>query len=243
MLSRARPAKALNTDNTGVATVSSPASTSLAEAEELLAQAEAQAEAARARATRLRRQAIAASNDQSEPVGIAETDASQPRRLHRPRRKVIVAAAATVVTCVSLTLSGYVVWHHRGVVRERQRTAEFATAARNAVVMMMSIDASKARDDLQRFIDDTTGQFKAQMLVSAEDIVKAVQESKVSATTTVQAVAVESMAKDSAVALVAAKSEFTNSVTAKPQPRSWRVVIKLQRDGGQLKVSRVEFLP
>lgn len=229
MLSRARPTKTLDS--------------ALADAEEQLAQAEARAEAARDRATRLRQQAIAASNDQDEPVGVAETEATRPRRLRRPGRKALAVGAATLVTCGSLTLSGYVVWHHRSVVRERQRTAEFATAAGHAVVMMMSIDARKARDDLQRFIDDTTGQFKAQMLVSAEDIVKAVEQSKVSATTTVQAVAVESMAKDSAVALVAAKSEFANSAGDKPQPRSWRVVVSLRRDGGELKVSKVEFLP
>jgi len=53
------------------------------------------------------------------------------------------------------------VWHHRIVGQQRERSAEFATTARDAVTAMMSIDPSKAREDMQRFSDTTTGIFKA----------------------------------------------------------------------------------
>jgi hypothetical protein len=43
------------------------------------------------------------------------------------------------------------VWPHRTVVQERQRSAEFAAAARQEAVTIMSIAASKARDDVQRY--------------------------------------------------------------------------------------------
>ncbi len=262
---RELPAEALDAGNPRVGILShlsDPASTSVAEADEL-SQVEARAEAARARATRLREEAEAASSDQGNRSGMeetAETDGegdtsatfgggeaesapSGRRRLHRPSRKALAAAAAVVVICASLTASGYVVWHHHNVVQHQQRTAEFSTAARNAVVTMMSIDASKARDDVQRFIDNTTGQFKAIVLLGAQDLVKTVEQSKVSTTAAVQAVAVESMTKDSAVVLVAAKSELTKPDQAKPESRSWRIVVNLQRDGGQLKMSKVEFVP
>jgi len=110
------------------------------------------------------------------------------------------------------------------------------------VLMMTSIDASKARDDMQRFADDTTGMFKAGILLGAEDAVKAVEQSKVSSKGTVQAVAVQSMTEDSAIVLVAAKTEFTKPGQAKPDSRSSRLVVSVQRDGGQLKISRVEFV-
>jgi Mce-associated membrane protein len=234
-------------------------STSVADAEEI-AQAEARAEAARARAIRLRQQAEAASSDQGNRSGVEETDGerdvsvafaegeaesapSRRRRLHRPSLKALAAAAAVVFICATLTASGYLVWHHHNVVQQRQRTAEFATAARNAVVMMMSIDPSKARDDMQRFADDTTGLFKAGILMGAEDAVKALEQSKVSSKGAVQAAAVESMTEDSAIVLVAAKSEFTKPGQAKPELRSLRLVVDVQRDGAQLKISRVEFVP
>jgi Mce-associated membrane protein len=226
--------------------------TSVAEADEL-AEAQARAKAARARAVRLRQQAETASSDQGNQSGAqqaqgqAESAPSRRRRLHwrlrRPSRKGPAAAAAVVVSCATLTASGYLAWQHHNVVQQRQRTAEFAAAARDAVMAMLSIDPSKARDDVQRFADHTTGQFKAMVLLSAEDFVKAVEQSKASTKGTVQAVAVESMTQDSGVVLVAAKSERILPDQAKPEVRSWRVVVNLERDGGQLKISKVEFTP
>ncbi len=70
------------------------------------------------------------------------------------------------------------------------------------------------------------------------------QQSKVVTKVTVNDTAVESMDKDSATVLVAATSQRTGP-DAPPkedqQPRVWRVVVSLQRDGDQLKVSDVEF--
>jgi Mce-associated membrane protein len=212
-----------------------------------IAEADARAAAARARAERLREQLEAASGDPDDAAHTEETASAPSRRRwlrpRRPSRKALAAVAAVLVICASLAGSGYLVWHHRGVVQQRQRSAEFAAAARNAVVTMMTIDSTKAREDLQRFVDDTTGMFKISILMGGEDAVKAVEESKVNSKGTVQAVAVESMTKDSAIVLLAAKSEITKPGQPKPESRSMRLVVTVERDGGQLKVSRVEFVP
>ncbi|OBG31607.1 hypothetical protein A5673_03315 [Mycobacterium sp. E3198] len=221
----------------------SPSVTEIPEAAEV-AEAQARAEAARARAVRLRQQLEAAPSDQ-DGAGAEETDATPTRRWRprRPSRKALAAVAAVGVVCASLAGSGYLVWHHRGVEQQRQRSAEFAGAARNAIVTMMTIHATKAREDLQRFVDDTTGTFKLSILMGGEDAVKAVEQSKVNSTGTVQAAAVQSMSQDSAVVLVAAKSEITKPGQPKPESRSMRIVVTIQRDAGQLKISRLEFVP
>ncbi|WP_375482459.1 hypothetical protein [uncultured Mycobacterium sp.] len=238
---------------------------SLAEAMEEAARAEARAQAARARAIRLSRDANTTSSGQvdttetveandthgaavEESVGQAKRAPTRWARLRRgvlrrPGRRSVAVSAAVILICTLLGTSGYVLWYHRRTVDERQRTAEFAAAARQSAITLMSINADKARDDLQRVIDDTTGQFKTQMLLTANDLVEAVEKSKVSTKAAVHAVAVESMNADSAVVLVAAKAEVTNPDKSTPPPRSWRIVMNLQRDGGQLKMSRVEFLP
>ncbi|MCV7377765.1 hypothetical protein BST11_03810 [Mycobacterium alsense] len=212
-----------------------------------LAQAQARAEAARARADLLRRQAEAASTDRHARVGGGQTEKetapARRWRARRPGRKALAVTGAVVVICASLAGSGYLVWHHRGVEQQRQRTAEFTAAARNGIVAMMSIDPARAREDLQRFADDTTGIFKASFLMGAEDLVKAIEQSKISSKATVQAAAVQSMTQDAAVVLVAAKTEVTKPGDAKPDTRNLRAVVSIQRDGGQLKVSRVEFVP
>jgi Mce-associated membrane protein len=163
-------------------------------------------------------------------------------RPHRPRRKTVAAGVAAALVCGSLGGSGYVLWHHRTVAQERQRVAEFAAAARQEAITIMSIDASKARHDVQRIIDNTTGQFRAGILLHADEMVQAVERSKVSTKVAVQGVAVESMTDDSAVVLVTAKADASDPDKKLP-PRSWRVIMTLRRDAGQLKVSAVEVLP
>lgn len=253
------PAEGLDADTPRVALLSGSAPTSVAEADDV-AQAEARAEAARARAVRLRHRAEAASGDRVDPsraednvgeldAGVApgeeeaESTPSRRRRLHLRSRRALAIAAAVLVVCASLTTSGYLLWQHRTVEGQRHRAAEFAAAARNAVVTMMSIDASKARDDLQRFADDTTGIFKIGVLLGSQDLVKQVEDSKISSKATVQAAAVESMTKDSASVLVAAKVETAKPGQDKPDSRSLRAVVDVKRDGGKLKISSVEFVP
>ena len=57
------------------------------------------------------------------------------------------------------------------------------------------------------------------------------------------AAAVESMDEETATVLIAATShrEGPNAPKEDQQPRVWRVVVTVQRDGGQIKMSDVEF--
>ena len=57
------------------------------------------------------------------------------------------------------------------------------------------------------------------------------------------AVDLDTMTDDSAVVLVATTSEVTNAAGAKQDPRNYRLIVTVARDGGQLKLSKVEFVP
>jgi Mce-associated membrane protein len=173
-----------------------------------------------------------------------ETPAPKRRlRLPRPGWKPVAAAVAILCTCALITLSVLMVLQHRGQVAEQQMSAEYAAAGRQSVVTLMSLDHNRAQEDVQRIIDNSVGQFKDDFQNQAEDFVKVAQESKVSTEVTVNATAVESMNPDSAVVLVAASSKVTNSAGAKQEPRTWRLSVTLQRDAGQIKMSKVEFVP
>lgn len=251
---RKLPADQPESDDGGVKDRFVPASTSVKDVDEL-ARAEARAEAARARALRLRRLADASSDGQGSLAdaeatdrNVASADAGAPpparrRRLRRPGRKALAVLAAFGSICASLAGSGHLLWHHHEAVQKRQRTAEFAAAARNSIQTMLTINSGTARADVQRFVDETTGQFKAGVLLSAEEFVKAVEQSNGSSKGTVQAVAVQSMTDNSAIVLVAATSELSKPGGAKPESKAIRIVVDLLRDGEQLKMSRVEFVP
>ncbi|WAC92447.1 hypothetical protein [Mycobacterium sp. Aquia_213] len=222
-----------------------------------VATAEARAEAARARLARLRKAAETGDADddagsrdvEQRPAKPARKRLRLPRRPARPRwfrrpgRKSIAIGVGIVLASASLGASGYMLWQHHTAVHNRQLAAEFSAAARQAVTALMSIDPDHAKDDVQRMIDASTGDQKNQLSVLSTLIVKKAEETKVGSKVTVEGVAVASLSDNSGIVLVAAKTTPTGPDNAKPPPALFRVSVNLDRDGGQLKMSKVEFLP
>jgi Mce-associated membrane protein len=234
-----------------------------AEAEADAAEAHAAAARARARAIQLRQQANAAdAADTAEPelepaeatgpTEDTESEAPSPvaavstRRRWSPRREWTAVGICLVVVVVIVGLlgaSGYMTWKHRVAVSDRQHRAEFVAAARQSFVTLTTMDFNHAKEDVQRVIDNSTGPFKTDFQSQAADFIKTVEQSKVVTKGTVSAAAVESMTGDSAVVLVAATSQVTNAAGAQQEPRAWRVSVTMTRDSGQIKMSKVEFVP
>jgi len=231
-----------------------------AEADAAEAEAHAAAVRARARAIRARqrirelntKEAIAEPDATTELASVETADAEpEPsptpkrrwfRQLTRPSRSAILRAVAAAIVVAALTASGLVLWQHHKMVDERQRADQFSAAAREGVLALTSLDFAKAKEDVQRVLDNATGAFKADFQKRAEDFGKIVEDSKVVARGNVYATAVESMTKDSAIVLVAATSEVTGPDGAKDKPRAWRLEVTVTRDGDRLKMSKVEFV-
>lgn len=236
------------------------------------AAAEERAEAARIRASELRAKLEASRGgtpassdsvnadepDSSEPEAIDAIDAiddeepeapsagrspEQKRRRRAPGLRTVAATLVVIVSAGLLGVTGWMVWEHRNVENQRHRSAEFAAAARQGVVNLMSLDYTHAQESVQRVIDDSTGKFKANFEDGSGDLIKALTDSKVATKVTVNESAVESMDKDTATVLVAATSQRIGPDAPKEdqQPRVWRVVVNLIREGDQLKMADVEF--
>jgi Mce-associated membrane protein len=207
--------------------------------------AEKVAAAARARARELRGATGTDQETESEPEPESEPDAAAAgrHRWRRPRLAAVAAGIAIFATCALVAASGYLLLHHQRVGEEQQRHAEFAAAARQAVVTLMSIDGAKAQEDVQRIIDSSTGQFRDDFQNSSKEFVDVAKESKSVTTASVKASAVESMSEDSAVVLVTAATTIRNTAGANQQPRTWRLSVDVVRDGGQIKMSKVDFVP
>ncbi len=213
-------------------------------AEAEAAAAQARAEEARARAAELRRRL----DDQPVPAPAEDTAVQAIPAHHKPGtapwRQLIPAVLAALVAAGLLVSTGLMIWQHSTATGTRQRSAEFAAAARQSVVNLMSIDYASAGDSVQRVLDGSTGRFHDNFASTADDFVKALQAEKIVTKAEVNDTAVESMAGDSAVVLVSATShrEGPNAPKDQQQPRVWRVVLNLQRDGDQIKMSGVEFV-
>ena len=221
------------------------------------AEAEARAQAARARADELRRKLETADADetagatpddadQTIEAAVDDTDEATPatrRRLRLPGPRAVAASLVILVIAGLLSVTGWMLWEHRKAADERHRTAEYAAAARQGVVNLMSMDYTQTKESVQRIIDDSVGKFKSNFQDSSQDLIKALQESQMVTKVTVNDTAVEDMDNETATVLVAAPSHRAgpNAPKEDQQPRVWRMVLTLERDGGQIKVSDLEF--
>jgi Mce-associated membrane protein len=176
-------------------------------------------------------------------------EAAEPQsRLARWRRRLpslsaTSKVAAGLVILGLAVLSGYMVWQDRDTTERAQRAANFVAGARQGVVNMTSLDFNRAKEDVQRVLDSSTGEFRDDFQQRAKDFASVVEKSKVVTQGTVNAAAIQSMDKHSASVLVAATSRITNAAGAKDEPRVWRLRVTVTEDGGQYKMSKVEFVP
>ncbi|MEZ0367057.1 hypothetical protein ACAG26_25600 [Mycobacterium sp. pUA109] len=173
----------------------------------------------------------------------AEAEVDEPAPKRRPAwASTALTAAALVVICGLLGSSAYLGWHHHAAAHQRAQTAAFAAAAKQELINLTSFNYTHAKDDVQRVLDNATGEFKDDFTKRADDFTGVVEQSKVVTEGTVTAVAVESMSDDSAVVLVSATSNVTNAAGAQEEPRAWRMRMTVSRDGDQYKVSKVEMV-
>ncbi|ORU96005.1 hypothetical protein AWB93_23150 [Mycobacterium bohemicum] len=165
------------------------------------------------------------------------------------RRWVPSPAAAATVAAVVLVIgfaaaSTYMVLQHRDATRQQRHEAEYVAGAKRGVVSMISLDFTKAKADVQRVIDTSTGPFRDDFQRRANDFIAVVEQSKAITEGTVNAAAVESVGDDSAVVLVAATSRVTNSPPGKEEPpKIWRLRVTVADEGGKYKMSKVEYVP
>lgn len=209
----------------------------LAEAE--AAEAEADAVAARAKATALR---LRESDRADAPEVSGSSSQGSSSRGSLSQRRIWLAVALVLISGF-LTASGLMVWQHQKAVQQKQRAAEYVAAAEKGVVALLSIDYNHAKDDVQRVIDLSTGSFKADFARDSDSWVKTAEESKSVTQGSISAAALESVNGDNGVVLLAASSKVTNANGAQQDPRAWRMSVTVTRDGDQLKMSNVEFVP
>ena len=202
----------------------------LAEAEADEAQALAEAALAQERAEALRGEVT------GEPAGPARgrwagSAAKAPFALAG-----LAAGAAVVLTVLMVS-------QHSGVAAQRARDAEIVEAARASITALLSIDHTRARADVQRVIELSTGGFRDDFAKSADDFVKTAEDKDVITKGAIKAAALESSESDRGVVLMAVNSEVTNSNGAREDPRPFRMSVTMDRDGEMFKMSNLEFVP
>lgn len=230
----------------------------LAEAEARAREATARAQLARSRASRSRLIGSPAPQHQPDSGDTADGEDSKSdtasstvgnsddARVAVDRRQWLsrsILIVGVVLSCAVFIITGLMVRDHRQTTAHQAQDADFVAAARRGVEALLSIDYTKARADVQRVIDTSTGAFRSDFAENADDFVKTAVDSQSVSHGNVTAAAVESQTGSSAVVSVAATSQISNAQSGQQQPRAWRMSVTVTPDGGQLKISNVEFAP
>ncbi|AEF37463.1 MULTISPECIES: VirB8/TrbF family protein [Mycobacteriaceae] len=184
-------------------------------------------------------------DDPAPGAGEAAVDepAEQPRKSIGIRRQLGWVAATLAVLAIGgfLAVDVLMLSHHRDVALRQHQLGEYAAAARQGVVTLMSLNYETVDDDVKAILDNSTGEFKKDFEAHAGDFAKVARESKTVTSVDTVVSGVESMSDNEAVVLVAATTKVTNTAGAKEEPRSWRLTVHLAREGDQVKMSKVDF--
>ena len=181
--------------------------------------------------------------DESAEAAEPEIPPSKWRRW-LPPLPIVGKAAAIVSIGFFVGIAVYMELQHQQATQRRGREAEFVAGAKQGVVNMTSLDFNKAKEDVQRVIDSSTGEFREDFQQRANTFISVVQQSKAITEGTVNATALQSMNGNSASILVAATSRITNSPPGKDEPaRVWRLKVTVTEVDGQYKMSKVEYVP
>jgi Mce-associated membrane protein len=190
---------------------------------------------------------VEAETDEDASDETIEAPESKSRLVRWRRRLPSLSAASKVaiiiLICAFAVASGYMMWEDHAASERAQRAANFVAGARQGVINMTSLDSNRAKDDVQRVIDGSTGQFRDDFQRRAKDFIAVVEQSKEVTQGVINAAALESMGEHSASVLVSAISKITNAAGTKDEPRVFRLRVTVTESEGQYKMSKVDFVP
>lgn len=153
--------------------------------------------------------------------------------------------SALAVTLLLAALAG--VTAERGLAwrdeHQTVRAGEAATAAARAeVARLITISDTGSEATLEELLDGATAGFRTELERRADQLRKALADSKVTATGDIVSSGLVQLDDDRATVIVAAEGTVRNATTDADQPRSYRLSVDLQRVDHAWLVSGLEFV-
>jgi Mce-associated membrane protein len=150
--------------------------------------------------------------------------------------------AAIVVLFALLGATGWLVYEKQQADALDAKRNEFIEAAKTSATNLTSIHVDTAKDDVQRILDNATGEFREEFDGRVDPFVSVVTEAKVNTDGEVLEAGLENEAGDTGTVLVAVRSMVTNAGSDKPQSRDFRLRITVVDENDRMMTSKVEFV-
>jgi Mce-associated membrane protein len=161
-------------------------------------------------------------------------------RITPPRLALALGVVSAVALAVLIGFAGVRAYHAQ---QSADLRTEYLQVGRQGALNLTTIDWQHADDDVQRILDMATGTFYddfSQRSAPFVDVVKKVQSVS---TGTVTVCGLESSTDTSAQVLVAVSVKTTTNEAPEQESRAWRMRLSVEKVGGDVKVSNVEFVP
>lgn len=128
---------------------------------------------------------------------------------------------------------------------EKDDGAVYVQTARQTVLNLTTINPDTAQEDVDRLLAGASGDFQAEFEGREGPFVEVVQQARVDSVGEIIEAGLESSGDDYGEVLVAARAMVQNSDNAEPEPepRDFRLRVRVVDDGGVMTASRVEFVP
>lgn len=119
----------------------------------------------------------------------------------------------------------------------------YAAFATSFTERFMSMSPQTGEATVDWILDNATGAFRDDFASERDTFIQTLNSSGVTTTATTNSVALKSFDYDAetAVLLVAATSRTKNNTGANQDPRTWRLIMTIQKVDGAFKTSKVEF--
>ena len=173
--------------------------------------------------------------------GVTRRGRSWLRSTGRTPWRVALVAGLTFVVALGAVCGwlGYRV-HEQG--QGHQFRASLVQMGRQGAINLTTIDYQHAEADVQRILDSSTGEFYDEFKSRSAAFVDVVKKAKSSSVGTVTEAGLESTNGSDGQVLVAVTVKSSSDGKSEEQPRYWRMRLTVSRQGGTVKVSKVDFV-
>lgn len=186
-----------------------------------------------------------------EGAELPEPAARRPGFRERAARLSVVQQATIAGGVAVAALGALCGW--LGYQTYQQTTAEafrqsLVQVARQGAINLTTIDYRNVDSDVQRILDSASGQFYDEFSSRSAPFIDVVKKAESTSVGTVTEAGIESVSGQEGQVLVAVSVTTTNRGATDDRPRYWRMRLTVTRhggdtDGGDTKVSKVEFVP
>ena len=173
--------------------------------------------------------------------GVTRRGGSWLRSTGRSPWRVALVAGLTFVVALG-ALCGWLGYRVHGQGQGDQFRASLVQMGRQGAINLTTIDYQQAEADVQRILDSSTGEFYDEFKSRSAAFVDVVKKAKSSSVGTVTEAGLESTNGSDGQVLVAVTVESSSDGKSEEQPRYWRMRLTVSRQGGTVKVSKVDFV-